>query len=141
MNRFYSVVKLVSYLISSPSDLYSRIRLGCGKTTLVQYLAQKTGKFIEIFERKKQRICFFTGNRLHVVNLSQQSDAVDLLGGYKPFDPLLLLKQIYRDFSHEQTNDQYIEEVQVKGIGGIFFSKFWLLRNQFKRNDIKKLFD
>ncbi|CAF1119887.1 unnamed protein product, partial [Rotaria sordida] len=67
---------------------------GCGKTTLVQYLAQKTG------------------NRLHVINLSQQSDAVDLLGGYKPFDSLLLLKQIYRDFSIEQITNEYIEQVQ-----------------------------
>ncbi|CAF1553476.1 unnamed protein product, partial [Adineta ricciae] len=67
---------------------------GCGKTTLVQYLAQKTG------------------NRLHVINLSQQSDAVDLLGGYKPFDSLLLLKQIYRDFTIEQTTNDYIEEIQ-----------------------------
>lgn len=49
---------------------------------------------------------------------------MDLLGGYKPFDPLLLLKQIYRDFSHEQTNNQYIEEVQVKGIRRIFFLNF-----------------
>ena len=70
--------------------------LGCGKTTLVQYLAQKTG------------------NRLHVINLSQQSDAVDLLGGYKPFDPLLLLKQLYRDFSNEQIETNSIQEVQVK---------------------------
>ncbi|CAF1389080.1 unnamed protein product, partial [Rotaria sp. Silwood1] len=67
---------------------------GGGKTTLVQYLAQKTG------------------NRLHIINLSQQSDAVDLLGGYKPFDSVLLLKQIYRDFSIEQLTNNYIEEVQ-----------------------------
>ena len=38
---------------------------------------------------------------------------MDLLGGYKPFDSLLLLKQIYRDFCHEQNTNQYIEEVQV----------------------------
>lgn len=54
------------------------------------------------------------GNRLHVVNLSQQSDAVDLLGGYKPFDSVLLLKQIYRDFSNDQIKNENIEEVQVK---------------------------
>ncbi|CAM4775034.1 unnamed protein product [Rotaria magnacalcarata] len=67
---------------------------GCGKTTLVQYLAQKTG------------------NHLHVINLSQQSDAVDLLGGYKPFDSVLLLKQIYRDFSNDQTTNENIEQVE-----------------------------
>ncbi len=54
------------------------------------------------------------GNRLHVINLSQQSDAVDLLGGYKPFDSMLLLKQVYREFSIEQTTNEYIEEVQVE---------------------------
>jgi midasin (ATPase involved in ribosome maturation) len=53
------------------------------------------------------------GNRLHVINLSQQSDAVDLLGGYKPFDSVLLLKQVYREFSIDQPTNEYIEEVQV----------------------------
>lgn len=73
------------------------------------------------------------------MNLSQQSDAVDLLGGYKPFDPLLLLKQIYRDFSQEQTNNQYIDEVQVKE-KFLFFEIlfFFLRRNQFKQNGIRK---
>lgn len=48
-----------------------------------------------------------------MINLSQQSDAVDLLGGYKPFDSLLLLKQIFRDFTFEQTTSDHIEEIQV----------------------------
>ncbi|CAF5152050.1 unnamed protein product, partial [Rotaria magnacalcarata] len=51
-------------------------------------------------------------NHLHVINLSQQSDAVDLLGGYKPFDSVLLLKQIYRDFSNDQTTNENIEQVE-----------------------------
>jgi midasin len=41
---------------------------GTGKTTTVQQLAD------------------IAGMRLHVINLSQQSDASDLLGGYKPVD-------------------------------------------------------
>jgi len=49
-----------------------------------------------------------------VINLSQQSDAVDLLGGYKPFDPILLLKQLYREFSVEQISNEAIEQVQVR---------------------------
>ncbi|CAF1193986.1 unnamed protein product [Didymodactylos carnosus] len=53
---------------------------GVGKTTLVQYLANKTG------------------NRLYVINLSQQSDAVDLLGGYKPLDTHLIVRQTYKTF-------------------------------------------
>ena len=65
-----------------------------------------------LFDKKK--IFFFhLGNRLHVVNLSQQSDSVDLLGGYKPYDSVLLVKQIYRDFTYEQTNNEIIEQVQV----------------------------
>lgn len=49
-----------------------------------------------------------------MINLSQQSDAVDLLGGYKPFDPILLLKQLYREFSVEQISNEAIEQVQVR---------------------------
>ncbi len=82
----------------------------------------------------------FLGNRLHVINLSQQSDAVDLLGGYKPFDSLLLLKQIYREFSFDQTTNDYLEEVQVKEFLCRFYLKsyFFIYRNVFNLNDIKK---
>ncbi|XP_053447165.1 midasin isoform X2 [Nycticebus coucang] len=41
---------------------------GTGKTSTVQYLAH------------------ITGHRLRVVNMNQQSDSADLLGGYKPVD-------------------------------------------------------
>ncbi len=58
-----------------------------------------------------------------MINLSQQSDAVDLLGGYKPFDSVLLLKQVYREFSGEQTTNDFIEEVQVKR--SLFVSKIF----------------
>ena len=59
--------------------------------------------------------CLFSlGNRLHVINLSQQSDAVDLLGGYKPFDPVLFVKEIFREFMVEQTRTDCIDEVQVR---------------------------
>ena len=57
---------------------------------------------------------FSLGNRLHVINLSQQSDAVDLLGGYKPFDPVLFVKEIFREFTSEQTRPDCIDEVQVR---------------------------
>lgn len=49
-----------------------------------------------------------------MINLSQQSDAVDLLGGYKPYDSVLLLKQIYREFLIEQSTNEHTEEVHVK---------------------------
>nr|XP_033792626.1 midasin isoform X2 [Geotrypetes seraphini] len=45
---------------------------GTGKTSTVQYLAK------------------VTGHRLRVVNMNQQSDTADLLGGYKPVDHRLI---------------------------------------------------
>ncbi|XP_043295395.1 midasin isoform X1 [Cervus canadensis] len=45
---------------------------GTGKTSTVQYLAH------------------ITGHRLRVVNMNQQSDTADLLGGYKPVDHKLI---------------------------------------------------
>ncbi|XP_049753260.1 midasin [Elephas maximus indicus] len=45
---------------------------GTGKTSTVQYLAH------------------VTGHRLRVVNMNQQSDTADLLGGYKPVDHKLI---------------------------------------------------
>ncbi|XP_069462584.1 midasin isoform X2 [Ambystoma mexicanum] len=45
---------------------------GTGKTSTVQYLAN------------------VTGHRLRVVNMNQQSDTADLLGGYKPVDHRLI---------------------------------------------------
>ncbi|KAL0877422.1 hypothetical protein Bca101_027127 [Brassica carinata] len=53
---------------------------GTGKTTLVQNLAQ------------------WIGQKLTVLNLSQQSDIVDLLGGFKPIDAKLMCKMLYNEF-------------------------------------------
>ena len=54
---------------------------GTGKTTIVQELA------IEL------------GQKLIVVNLSQQSEASDLLGGYKPMNPRALGMPLYEEFN------------------------------------------
>ena len=114
--------------------------LGGGKTTLVQYLADKTGKTRRWFEKCSIERCRCAGNRLHVINLSQQSDAVDLLGGYKPFDSVLLIKQIYRDFTFEQMNNESIEQVQVRCLSPFVRFSDWrsVCRNLFNRNDTKK---
>ncbi|KAF5200410.1 Midasin [Thalictrum thalictroides] len=53
---------------------------GTGKTTLVQNLASRLGQ------------------PLTVVNLSQQSDVADLLGGLKPTDPQFICIPLYNDF-------------------------------------------
>ncbi|KAL4625562.1 hypothetical protein ACB092_05G035400 [Castanea dentata] len=53
---------------------------GTGKTTLVQYLATKLGQ------------------KLTVLNLSQQSDVADLLGGFKPMDAQFVCFPLYKEF-------------------------------------------
>ncbi|GAV80132.1 AAA_5 domain-containing protein [Cephalotus follicularis] len=53
---------------------------GTGKTTLVQNLAK------------------WLGQRLTVLNLSQQSDVTDLLGGFKPVDAHSICIPLYKEF-------------------------------------------
>lgn len=73
---------------------------GTGKTTMIQHLAD------------------LLGYRLTVVNLSQQSEAGDLLGGYKPVNMRALAVPMKEEFDDifEQTfstkkNQQYIDTV------------------------------
>ncbi|XP_049611993.1 midasin isoform X4 [Syngnathus scovelli] len=65
---------------------------GTGKTTTVQHLAK------------------ITGHKLMVVNMNQQSDTADLLGGYKPVDHrqiLLPLREAFEDlFSQTYSRKQ-----------------------------------
>ncbi|KAJ7341746.1 hypothetical protein JRQ81_006597 [Phrynocephalus forsythii] len=75
---------------------------GTGKTSTVQYLAH------------------ITGNRLRVVNMNQQSDAADLLGGYKPVDNRLIwlpLRESFEElfaqtFSRKQ-NQTFLGHIQT----------------------------
>ncbi|KAJ1343425.1 hypothetical protein BSLG_002014 [Batrachochytrium salamandrivorans] len=53
---------------------------GTGKTTVVQHLASHVG------------------SKLTVINMSQQSDSTDLLGGFKPVDALLLAAKVREEF-------------------------------------------
>ncbi|XP_072355863.1 midasin [Scyliorhinus torazame] len=53
---------------------------GTGKTSTVQYLAR------------------ITGHKLKVVNMNQQSDTADLLGGYKPMDRKLIMLPLRETF-------------------------------------------
>ena len=55
---------------------------GSGKTSTVQYLSEVMGQ------------------TLTVVNLNQQTDSSDLLGGYKPLDVGLLIEPVVRQFVH-----------------------------------------
>lgn len=53
---------------------------GTGKTSSVQYLARQTG------------------HKLVVINMNQQSDSADLLGGYKPVDLKYVIRPIKAEF-------------------------------------------
>lgn len=53
---------------------------GTGKTSALQLLAKHTG------------------NKLIVLNMSQQSDSVDLIGGYKPMELKIIMKPIRDKF-------------------------------------------
>ncbi|KAK7492084.1 hypothetical protein BaRGS_00016748 [Batillaria attramentaria] len=53
---------------------------GTGKTSSVQYLAQQLG------------------HKLHVINLNQQSDSIDLLGGFKPVDLKFVMMPFREEF-------------------------------------------
>ncbi|KAL8928816.1 MAG: hypothetical protein Q9208_001594 [Pyrenodesmia sp. 3 TL-2023] len=73
---------------------------GTGKTTIVQQLAESLGK------------------KLEIVNLSQQSEAGDLLGGFKPVNMRSLaipMKEVFEDlfestFSSKK-NQRYVEHI------------------------------
>ncbi|XP_076758301.1 midasin [Xylocopa sonorina] len=53
---------------------------GTGKTSCIQYLAQ------------------ITGHKLIVINMNQQSESTDLLGGYKPVDLKISIQPIREEF-------------------------------------------
>lgn len=53
---------------------------GTGKTSSIQYLARSTG------------------HRLTIINMNQQSESTDLLGGYKPVDLKFLISPIREEF-------------------------------------------
>ncbi|PIA42933.1 hypothetical protein AQUCO_02000406v1 [Aquilegia coerulea] len=69
---------------------------GTGKTTLVQNLASRLGQ------------------PLTVVNLSQQSDVADLLGGLKPTDPQFICIPLYNDFM-----DLFLKTISKKREAGV----------------------
>ncbi|KAL1131390.1 hypothetical protein AAG570_011007 [Ranatra chinensis] len=75
---------------------------GTGKTSTLQLLAK----------------C--TGNNLVVINMNQQSDSADLLGGYKPVDLKFIISPIrdefetlFRSFFKVQENMKFLEHISV----------------------------
>ena len=74
---------------------------GCGKTTMVQHCA-------EIFRKK-----------LWVYNMNPNSDAIDLIGGFKPLDIRVLLKQLlskyikrFQEIGNMKSNEKFLENLR-----------------------------
>ncbi|XP_073672706.1 midasin [Garra rufa] len=90
---------------------------GTGKTSTVQYLAE------------------MTGHKLRVVNMNQQSDTADLLGGYKPVDQKLILLPL-REAFEDLFSQTYSRKQNLTFLGHVqtcFRGKRW--------EDLLKLMD
>ncbi|KAM1135785.1 hypothetical protein TB1_033293 [Malus domestica] len=85
---------------------------GTGKTTLVQDLAMRLGQ------------------KLTVLNLSQQSDVADLIGGYKPMDMKFIYNPLYKEF-----RDLFSESFDLQ----VNFKFFWELDNALKKENWERL--
>ncbi|CAH0590186.1 unnamed protein product [Chrysodeixis includens] len=75
---------------------------GTGKTSSVQYLARQTG------------------HKLVVVNMNQQSDSADLLGGYKPVDLKFVIRPIklqfedlFRSYYNTEKNKKFLGHIET----------------------------
>ncbi|XP_057678283.1 midasin isoform X2 [Corythoichthys intestinalis] len=90
---------------------------GTGKTTTVQHLAR------------------ITGHRLMVVNMNQQSDPADLLGGYKPVDHRQILLPLWETFEDlfSQTYSREQNQTFLGHLQTCFREKRW--------RDLLKLMD
>ncbi|KAM9495289.1 midasin [Clarias gariepinus] len=90
---------------------------GTGKTSTVQYLAG------------------LTGHKLRVINMNQQSDTADLLGGYKPVDHKLILLPL-REAFEDLFSQTYSRKQNLTFLGHVqtcFRGKRW--------QDLLKLMD
>ncbi|XP_072761011.1 midasin [Anoplolepis gracilipes] len=75
---------------------------GTGKTSAIQYLAR------------------ITNHKLTIINMNQQSESVDLLGGYKPIDLKFLILPILKEFKElfylyfvKEPNKKFLETITL----------------------------
>ena len=106
---------------------------GCGKTSTIQYLATKCG------------------HKFSAINMSQQSDVTDLLGGFKPVDFKQLMGPCRDEFERLFVKT-FSQKQNVKFLGHVqqcFAEKKWKIllklmdhckQAAFKRKGIKKGF-
>lgn len=118
---------MLFYSLASSGQTFADTRLACN---LVERLAVAvdnqepvllvgetgTGKTSSI-----QRLARMAGRRLRVLNLNQQSDSVDLLGGFKPVDTRALINPVRERFEglfartfRLETNRQFLGHIQVR---------------------------
>ncbi|KAI3975195.1 hypothetical protein MKX01_020596 [Papaver californicum] len=82
---------------------------GTGKTTLVQSLAMRLGQ------------------PLTVLNLSQQSDVADLLGGLKPIDPQFICIPLYNEFMElfSKTTSMKVNRIFIDRLESLRAARNW----------------
>ncbi|KAE9533494.1 hypothetical protein AGLY_009132 [Aphis glycines] len=98
---------------------------GTGKTSTLQLLAKHTG------------------NKLIVLNMNQQSDSVDLIGGYKPVELKIIIKPIREEFESLFRAEFNIEQ-NTKFLGHIstcFNNREWTNLIKLMKHVIKKAID
>ena len=100
VDSFVNVIEQITVGISMNETCLLVGETGTGKTTVVQNIANVIGK------------------KLHVFNMSQNTDSTDLMGGFKPIDTKFLLKPLYVDFLglfntlfDQQKNKEFIKSI------------------------------
>ncbi|KAL5289670.1 hypothetical protein ACFFRR_009616 [Megaselia abdita] len=96
------LLERISVPISQNEPILLVGETGVGKTTCVQYLAEKTL------------------NKLVVINMNNQSDISDLIGGYKPVDLCYILSPIRNEFESvfrktfdENKNEDFLNKFSI----------------------------
>ncbi|VDN15365.1 unnamed protein product [Dibothriocephalus latus] len=86
-----------------------------------------------------QRLALMAGRRLRVLNLNQQSDSVDLLGGFKPVDNRALINPTRERFESlfvrtfkMETNRQFLNHIQTCSAAGRWRDLLSLMRHPAK---------
>ncbi len=71
-------------------------------------------------------MCLFAGHTLRVINMNQQSDSTDLLGGFKPVDLRIIIAPFREEFEmlfcqsfSRKQNSKFLGHLQVRHVAGI----------------------
>lgn len=96
------LLERISCCVTSNEPVLLVGETGTGKTSSVQYLARQTG------------------HKLIVINMNQQSDSADLLGGYKPVDLKYVIKPIrhefeklFKSFYNVEKNAKFLGHIEI----------------------------